>query len=265
VSTDDADGASQAVAPRWTERNKILVEVAFDHYGIDTDDPNRFEWLAATLFSDPSVATAFAGIVLAREARERRSLRRRCAGAPRKAGRPHKRANKYSAQQLEALSRAAERFERTSEREDREYDDDTNKVAAFLRSLPPAVRNRLPADLKPETVRKIIRRGDRLRANPRGWRRAHGVDKALWTFPGIVGLRCAHPIDEAIWRRKLITLSPGVAAHIVRDLARLEPGTAIAERRLREFLSETVLLEYAARLALAVDYGMFRIVRPAAK
>jgi hypothetical protein len=239
--------------------------VAFQHYGIGTDDPNRFEWVVAALFSDPSVTTPFAETVLAREARERRRLKRLRAGAPRKKGRPHKRANKYSAQQLEALSRAAERFERVSEREDREYSDDADKVRAFLRSLQPTLRNRLPADPEPETVRKLIRRGDRLRANPRGWRRTHGVHEAISRCLGIVGFR--YPVDEAIRCRKLFGLSAQGVAQIVRDLASLEPRTAIAERRLKEFLSETALLEYAARAALGLldDYGIFRIVGPAAK
>jgi hypothetical protein len=197
----------------------------------------------------------------AREALEQRRLKRWRANAPRRKGRPDKRWNKYSAQQLGALSRAGERFRQISEREGHEYGDDAAQVAAFLRSLPLKLRDQFPADIKPGTVRKLIRRGDRLRANPRGWRRA----QANWPFRELFGLR--YPVDEAIRRRMLVSFSPQEVARIVRDLARLEPGTAIAERRLKEFVSETVLLEHTLRAALGFegDYDLVRIVRPAAK
>jgi hypothetical protein len=80
------------------------------------------------------------------------------------AGRPKAQQNRYSCQQLQALSRAFDRFAV-------DHGAEPDAFVAFVRSLDPVKRAWLgPKGVKADTVRKLIQQGWRLRQASRAWR-----------------------------------------------------------------------------------------------
>ena len=74
-------------------------------------------------------------------------------GAPAANGRPKARQSRYSVQQLQALSRAWDRFAPAG---GAEHEDAPARVGAFVRALEPRLRAWLPKMVKADTVRKLV-------------------------------------------------------------------------------------------------------------
>ena len=178
------------------------------------------------------------------QARLRKRERGLAAGAAQAAtGRPNAQRNRYSGQQLQALSRAWDRFATASRREGADHEG--GKVDAFLRALDPRQRARLPPGVKADTVRKLIQQGRGLRRASKTWR--------------------THPdVADALHRLMQIETSRREVNRIVRELASLQPGTEIAERRLKDFVSETILWHPAMMSVLGIEES-FIARRPQAK
>jgi hypothetical protein len=80
------------------------------------------------------------------------------------AGRPKAQQNRYSCQQLQALSRAFDRYAA-------DHGAEPDVFVAFVRSLDPVKRAWLgPKGVKADTVRKLIQQGLRLRQASKAWR-----------------------------------------------------------------------------------------------
>lgn len=164
--------------------------------------------------------------------------RQRNGGSP-ATGRPKAQRNRYSVQRLQALSRAWDRFETGNRRV-----GTSPEIGAFLRSLEPYRRAWLPKMVKPDTVRKLIQQGCGLRRASKTWRARPDVREALYQL--------MHR------ERGLLSLVTGSESsrrgvnRIVRELASLQPGSEIAERRLTDFVSETALRHHARRSALGI-------------
>jgi hypothetical protein len=152
-------------------------------------------------------------------------------------GRPKSQRNRYSGQQLQALSRAWARFA-ASRPGDRE--DDPARIDAFVRSLAPHQRAWLPKAVKADTVRKLIQQGSGLRRAAKTWR--------------------ARPdVRDALYRLMQIETDRLEINRIVRELASLQPGTEIAERRLTAFVSETISLHRARRAILGIEESFIKL------
>jgi hypothetical protein len=150
------------------------------------------------------------------------------------AGRPPAQRNRYSCQQLQALSRAWDRFTVDHGAEPDAFD-------AFVRSLDPAKRAWLgPKGVKAETVRKLIQQGWRLRQASKAWRDRPDVREALYRL-----------MQMETDRREV--------NRIVSELASLHPGTEIAERRISAFVSETLWRHHARRKALGIEDSFIKL------
>jgi hypothetical protein len=155
-------------------------------------------------------------------------------GRNRIAGRPKAQRNRYSCQQLQALSRAWDRFTV-------DHGAEPDAFAAFVRSLEPAKRAWLgPKGVRADTVRKLIQQGWRLREAAKAWRDRPDVREALYRL-----------MQMETDRREV--------NRIVRELSSLHPGTEIAERRLTSFVSETMWRHLAMRRALGIDDSFIKI------
>lgn len=159
-------------------------------------------------------------------------------GAPAANGRPKARQSRYSVQQLQALSRAWDRFAPAG---GAEHEDAPARVGAFVRALEPRLRAWLPKMVKADTVRKLVQQGRKLRQTPTAW-------------------RATPKVADALHRLMQIETSRREVNRIVRELASLRPGTEIAERRLTDFVSETILRHHA----LGIEES-FIVRRPQAK
>jgi hypothetical protein len=158
--------------------------------------------------------------------------RQRNGGAP-ATGRPKAQQNRYSGQQLQALSRAWDRFAT-------DHGDEPPAFDAFVRSLPTHQRAWLPKTVKADTVRKLIQQGSGLRRASKTWR--------------------ARPdVRDALYRLMRIETSRREVNRIVRELASLQPGTEIAERRISAFVSETVWRHRAMRKALGIEDSFIKL------
>ncbi len=201
---------------------------------IDPNDPDCMERLIYALFDrrwSPETSFALEAALNQRALKERKRIERALAERSQAGrGRPKAKSAKYSGLQLQALSRAWDRFERRTTGMD--YETPAAQIMAFVRALPDSKRALLPK--KPDSIRKLLQAGDKLRQNSKAWRRSPAVADEL-------GLLMQIETDQRAINR------------IVRELAALHPGTEIAERRLTAFVSETILRHHALRSLLGID------------
>jgi hypothetical protein len=197
----------------------------------------------------PQRSHTLSGAVAACEDKRRRQLghmrdrlRKLTRGQERgaKSGRPNAQRNRYSGQQLQALSRAWGRFTNARRLAGVEYEDGSAMLDDFVRALEPRWRAWLPKTVKADTVRKLIQQGSGLRRAPKAWR--------------------SNPkVADALQRLMQIETSTRGVNRIVRELASLQPGTEIAERRLTDFVSETTLRHHATMSAFGIEDSFIKL------
>jgi hypothetical protein len=219
-----------------TDDDLFRIAAAMEHYRIDRNARDCLERLVYALFDrrgSPETSLALEAALNQRALRERKRIERALAELERSQagrGRPKAKSAKYSGLQLQALSREWDRFE--SRVRGLDYETPAAKITAFVRALPDSKRALLPK--KPDSIRKLVQAGGKLRQNSKAWRRSPAVAEALGSLMQI-------ETD----RREI--------NRIVRELAALQPGTEIAERRLTTFVSETVLRHHALMSILGID------------
>jgi hypothetical protein len=216
-----------------SEAREILSEVIVDK----VVQPQRSRTLSEAVAACEAKRRRQLGRMRARLVREQERVTN--GGAP-ATGRPKARQNRYSGQQLQALSRAWDRFENVSRREGSNYETPSAKVDAFVRSLARPQREWLPESVRADTVRKLLQSGRALRQGSKAWRAHSDVADAL------------HRLMQIETDRREIN-------RIVRELASLQPGTEIAERRLTTFVSETVLRHHAIMSVFGIEESFINV------
>jgi hypothetical protein len=223
-----------SVLPR--EAREILSEVIVDKVA----QPRRSRTLSEAVAACEAKRRRQLRLVQARLRKLEQEQARMANGGHSATGRPKARQNRYSGQQLQALSRAWSRFETASRCAGADHEGASSKIDAFLRSLAPRQRAWLPKMVKPDTVRKLIQQGSGLRRASKTWRAQPGVADVLQRLMQVETSR--HEVNR-----------------IVRELASLQPGTEIAERRLTAFVSETILRHHAVMSTLGIEESFIKL------